>query len=87
MQCHDLTPLLDRHHLLLIRSEIAPKYKIKPFNVTVKWNELDALTKKEQSELNKFKAETGNVLVMSGAIDPAEERDRIMSDRIRDTRV
>lgn len=80
MQCHDLTPLLDRHHLLLIRSEIAPKYKIKPFNVTVKWNELDALTKKEQSELNKFKAETGNVLVMSGAIDPAEERDRIMSD-------
>ena len=26
IQKHDLTPLLDRHHLLLIRSEIAPKY-------------------------------------------------------------
>lgn len=80
VQSHDLTPLIERHHLLLIRSEIMPKYKIKTFNTTVKWNELDAMTGKELAELNRFKAETGEKLIMAGAIDSAEERQRIMSD-------
>lgn len=80
IQCHDLSPLLERHHLLLIRSEIAPKFGIKPFETTVKWNELDALTKKEQAEVNKLRADAGQVLVMSGAIDGNDERQRIISD-------
>lgn len=80
IQTHDLEPLLNRHHLLLMRSEIAPKFGIEPFEITVKWNELDALTHKEQSEINKYKAETGNLLIASGAISPDEERQRIMSD-------
>lgn len=80
IQAHDLTPLIERHHLLLIRSEICPKYKIKPFDTTVNWNELDALTNKEQAEINRFKAETGEKLMMMGAIDAMEERQRIMND-------
>ncbi len=80
IQSHDLTPLIQRHHLLLIQSEIAPKFKIKPFNTEIVWNELDAMTTKEKSELNRFKAEAGKILIESGAISPDEERQRIMSD-------
>lgn len=80
IQTHDLSPLLERHHLLLIRSEIAPEFGIEPFGTTVTWNELDAMTGKEQAELNKYKAEAGRFLIESGAIDPSEERERIMSD-------
>jgi uncharacterized protein len=80
IQCHDLSPLIQRHHLLLIRSEIAPEFNIEPFYTTVKWNELDAMTAKEQAELNKYKAETGVMLVNSGAIDGLDERTRISSD-------
>lgn len=77
IQTHDLSPLIERHHLLLIRSEIAPEA---PFSTTVKWNELDAMTAKEKAELNKEKAETGATLIMSGAIDGSEERQRIIND-------
>ena len=80
IQSHDLTPLIERHHLLLIRSEIAPKFGIAPFHTTVSWNELDAMTTKEQSELNKLKAETGVLLMQTGAIDGQDERNRIMND-------
>ena len=80
IQYHDLSPLIERHHLLLIRSNIAPEFNIEPFNTTVIWNPLDAMTDKELSELNRYKAETGRVLIESGAIDPGEERERVMAD-------
>lgn len=80
IQSHDLTPLIERHHLLVIHSEIAPRFGIKPFDVIIKWNELDAMTTKEQAELNKIKAEAGLVLVNSGAIDGQDERDRLQND-------
>lgn len=80
IQSHDLTPLIERHHMLLIRSEIAPKFGIEPFETVINWNELDAMTTKEQAELNKIKAEAGMILVNSGAIDGQDERDRIQND-------
>ncbi len=80
LQSHDLTPLLDRHHLLLIRSEIAPKYGIEPFHTTVTWKPVDAMTAEELAALNKVKAETGQVLINSGAIDGNDERTRLISD-------
>ena len=80
IQTHDLTPLLARHHLLLIRSEIAPKFGIEPFNTTVTWKSLDSMTAKELAELNKLKADTGSVLMNSGAIDGKDERTRIIAD-------
>ena len=80
IQEHDLTPLIERHHLLLIRSYICPKYGIEPFETTVKWHELDAMTTKEMAELNKIKAETGNLLMQAGSIDGEDERQRIVAD-------
>jgi len=80
IQSHDLTPLIERHHMLMIRSEIAPEFGIAPFETIINWNELDAMTTKEQAELNKMKAEAGMVLVNSGAIDGQDERDRLRND-------
>jgi len=80
IQSHDLTPLIQRHHLLVIRSEIAPKAGIEPFETIINWNKLDAMTAKEQSEINKIDAEAGLALVNSGAIDGQDERDRLRNN-------
>lgn len=80
IQTHDLTPLINRHHLLLVRSEIAPKFGIEPFEIDINWQSLDAMTAKEVAEINFRKAETGRMLMESGAIDGEEERSRIIND-------
>lgn len=80
IQTHDLSPLIERHHLILIRSHIAPKFNIKPFSTSVLWKSPDAMTAKELAELNKLKADTGLVLAQSGAIDGTDERERIIND-------
>lgn len=80
IQTHDLTPLLDRHHALMIKSDVAPHFGIQPFHTTVTWNSLDAMTAEELAELNKKKAETGAVLMNSGAIDGEDERQRLITD-------
>jgi len=80
IQKHDLTPMIERHHLLLIRSEIAPHFGIEPFHTTIAWNPLDAMTAEELAAYNKLKAETGSILMQSGAIDGYDERQRIASD-------
>ncbi len=80
IQYHDLSPLIERHHLLLIRSEVCEEFNIAPFETTVTWNPLDAMTAKELAELNKMKAETGQALMMAGAIDGYDERQRIIAD-------
>jgi hypothetical protein len=80
IQTHDLSALLERHHLILIRSEIAPAFGIEPFATCVTWNPLDAMTAKELAELNKMKAETGASLINNGAIDPEDERQRVIND-------
>ena len=80
IQEHDLTPLIERHHLLLIRSEIAPKFGIEPFHTSITWNPLDAMTAEEKAKLNRDKAETGKILVETGAIDGQDERERVIND-------
>lgn len=80
IQSHDLTPLLNRHYLLLVRSEISPKFGLPIFEVSVSWETLDAMTEKELAEVNFKKAETGRILMETGAIDGEEERNRIIND-------
>lgn len=82
IQCHALTPLINRHHQLLIKSQISPEFNIEPFDVTIVWKPLDAMTAEEQANLNKLKAETGQILMTSGAIDGNDERSRIIADPI-----
>ena len=80
LQTHAASPLINRHHLLLLRSEIMPKYGIEVFNTEVSWKPLDAMTAKELAELNKFKAENDNILMQCGALDGADVRQRIIND-------
>jgi hypothetical protein len=81
IQTHDLTRLIERHHLCVIRSEILPRYATLPrFTTSPAWNPLDALTAEEQALVNKTKAETGQILIQSGAIDGEDERNRLITD-------
>jgi uncharacterized protein len=80
IQTHDLTQMVERHHQLLIVSEILPKYKIAPFSTNVEWASLDAMTAKEKAELNHRKTESDKTLVEIGAIDAEEVRERIIKD-------
>ncbi len=77
IQEHDLTPLVQRHHELLIKSELAPN---NPYSTTITWKPLDTPTAKELAEINEIKSRTGNMLINSGAIDGQEERERIIAD-------
>ncbi len=81
IQENDLQPVLDRHHLCLIRSEICPEFKIKPFKTNIKWNPLDEPTEKEQAEINKINSETDSVLINAGIVEQDEARDRLIKDK------
>jgi phage-related protein (TIGR01555 family) len=75
IQKHDMSPLLDRHYMLLEKS----------LGLTVKiqhvWEPVDSMTAKQRAELNLTKAQTGVALVESGALSPDEERNRIRDDK------
>jgi phage-related protein (TIGR01555 family) len=72
----DLDPLLERHYLLLMRSEF-PEIKAVP---VVVWNALDAQTAEETALTNKAKAETDKILFDAGAIDGEDIRARLIAD-------
>jgi len=75
IQTHDLQPLLERHYLILSRSE---GFKIE---IEIAWNPVDSPGAKEEAEINLIKAQTGNALATSGAIDGVDERARIIADK------
>ena len=77
IQAHDLTPLVERHLLLASRSEVP---ELKGIDLTVEWRPLDTPTAEEQANMNKVKADTGAVLVQSGAISPENEQERLKRD-------
>lgn len=78
IQSNDLTPVLDRHYLILMRSLVAPGAK--GITVSIDWAPVDSPTAKEYAEINKLKADTDAVLVTAGAIDGMDIRARIKND-------
>jgi len=82
LQERDLTPFLERHHQLVMRSEVVPKFPdLADVELVAKWNELDALTHVEQSVVNLNKAQTAAALIATGALSPQDERARIAADK------
>jgi uncharacterized protein len=82
IQTHDLTPFLERHHLLVMRSFIAPKLLAGvPIDTSAVWEPLDSPTAKEEAEINKQKADSDKALVDAGAIDGLDIRKRLSEDR------
>lgn len=81
IQTHDMTPLIERHLLLVNRSIVVPKVAaMKGVELTVEWRPLDSPTAKELADTNLVKAQTGQQLVQSGAISSEDERQRLALD-------
>lgn len=81
IQVNDMEPLIDRHMVCLIRSEIAPTYGVPAFSVDCTWEPLDSLSSEEVANINKTKAETAKILAVDiGAIDGQEVREAIAAD-------
>lgn len=82
VQTNDLTPLIDRHHLMLMRSVLAEEFGLNPEEARVShvWASVDTPTAKERAEINKLNADTDNVLVTAGIIDQEEARGRLRAD-------
>jgi hypothetical protein len=82
IQERDLTPFLDRHHQLVMRSVVVPEFpELADVELVAKWNELDALTHVEQSTVNLNKAQTDAALIASGSLTPEDSRARIAADK------
>jgi phage-related protein (TIGR01555 family) len=81
LQMHDLSPLINRHHLLLIRSHVVAKFKVKPFNTEVVWNELDEQTAAEQADTELKKAQAAGAYVEMGAVDGFDVRSKLIADK------
>jgi phage-related protein (TIGR01555 family) len=80
IQTDDLEPLVDRHHAVMMRSDIAPRFGIQPVALQIVWEPLDSITEKERAEINKLRADTDKILVEAGAIDGHDVRARLSSD-------
>jgi len=82
IQDEDLEPFLERHHQLVMRSEVVPNFpELKNSHVVVKWHELDALTHVEQATVNLTKAQTDNALIAAGSLTPEDSRARVSTDK------
>ena len=65
-----------------MRSIVAPKIAaMKGVETSVEWRPLDSPTAKELAETNLIKAQTGQALVASGAMDSQDERARVALDQ------
>ncbi len=81
IQENDLSALVERHHLILMRSHIAPKFGISPVNTEVKWNPVDSPTAEEAAEINAKKSASDAAWVNMGAVDGLDVRQRLIKDR------
>lgn len=77
LQEHDLTPFIERHHQLVLRSE-CPNEETQ---TTVTWNELDTPTAQERAELNAKKAEADVRYIEAGVLQPEDVRRRLATDK------
>jgi phage-related protein (TIGR01555 family) len=80
IQTNDMGPLVSRHHICVIRSEIAPAAGVAPFGVVVDWNPTDSPSAKDEAEIRKIDAERDKALVDAGAIDGMDVRARLVAD-------
>lgn len=82
LQTHELTPFIERHHLLIKLSYIQPKFgKRGAANTTISWMPLDSPTAKEYAEINEANARADLALIQTGAITDADVNERLRNDK------
>ncbi len=81
IQENDLEPIVNKHHVCLMRSHIAHQLPDrKPLFVSIVWKPLAVLSDKEQAETNELKSRTAKTYQDSGAIDEYDIRDGLIAD-------
>lgn len=80
IQTNDINPLLRRHHLLLQKSHVIPKFGGELVNYVVAWPELDAMTAQEQAAVNLTKLQGDAVGISIGALGSEDARKRLVND-------
>lgn len=83
IQANDLTEFVDRHHMLLMRSEVGPALELDANNIRVEidWLPVDSPSAKEFAEINLINAQTDDILARNGAVDGLDMRGRLRGDR------
>lgn len=82
LQQLDLSPFIERHHDLVMKSVIAPKFFDGKFvSTTTVWAPLDSPDAKEMADAQLVLAQRDAALVTAGTIDGADSRERLRKDR------
>ena len=85
IQSNDLTPMLERHHQLVMRSVIRPKFGLpEDIECEVSWRPLDSPTAQEWADVNLKKAQAAVAYAGIGAIDGEDVRDQLRRDKDSD---
>ena len=77
IQAETLSPLLDKHYQLVVKSEVEPKFGVSP-KFSINWSPLKSMTDKEIAEVNEINSRTDANLFNMGAIDGVDIRNRII---------
>lgn len=75
IQSNDMEPLIDRHYLLLSKSEGLG------VEIEIEWNAADSPSAKDLAEINKTKADTATAYAQAGAIDGTDIRQKLIADK------
>lgn len=78
IQTHDMEPIIDRHHLMLMHSE---RPDMRGVTVQIAWEPVDSPTATEWADINLKKAQTDQTLAAAGAIDGMDVRERLQADK------
>lgn len=85
IQTNDLQPMLDRHHQLVMRSIIRPKFGLsEDLDLETSWRPLDSPTAAEWADVNLKKAQAAAALAQIGAIDGQDVREQLRRDKDSD---
>lgn len=81
IQENDLSPIVERHHICLMRSIIAPKFKVEPFEIEHEWRPLAVMSEVDQSTVSVNKANSDKLYSDMGAVDAYDIRDKLIADK------
>lgn len=82
----DVSPMVERHHLCLMRSHVVPNIqKIDPnftiMETSINWKSLDTPTASDLAEINNKDSNTALNYVTAGAVDGYDVRDKLIANK------
>lgn len=78
LQEHELTPFVERHHAIALRSEMPVAREVV---TSISWEPLDSPTAVEWADINLKRAQTDAAYVAAGVLDGTDVRTRLAGDK------